>query len=97
MMDQMLEDLQLELASNHHDLPTPEVQKFFDLLKAREETLQGVVSAIHRLLEVGIFYSNQYKSCTLRAYLSKPGMRTINLLVGARYETPTRTKRQDEN
>jgi hypothetical protein len=40
-MDQMLEDLQPEVAPNHHDSPTLEVQKFFDLLKASEETLHG--------------------------------------------------------
>jgi hypothetical protein len=39
-MDQMFEDLQPELA-HHHDSPTPEVQKFFDLLKASEEPLHG--------------------------------------------------------
>jgi hypothetical protein len=27
----MLEDLQPELAPDHHDSPTPEVQKFFDI------------------------------------------------------------------
>jgi hypothetical protein len=37
----MLEDLQPELAPDHHDSPTPEVQKFFDLLKALEEPLHG--------------------------------------------------------
>jgi hypothetical protein len=35
-MDQMLEDLQPKLAPDHHDSPTTEVQKFFDLLKASE-------------------------------------------------------------
>jgi hypothetical protein len=33
-MDQMLEDLQPELAPDHHDSSTLEVLKFFDLLKA---------------------------------------------------------------
>jgi hypothetical protein len=37
----MLEDLQPELAPDHHDSPTPEVQKFFDLLKALEEPLHA--------------------------------------------------------
>jgi hypothetical protein len=36
-MDKMFED-QHELDSDHHDSPTPEVQKFFDL-KASEEPL----------------------------------------------------------
>jgi hypothetical protein len=36
-MDHMLEDLQPELVPDHHDSPTPEVQKFFDLLKVSEE------------------------------------------------------------
>jgi hypothetical protein len=40
-MDQMFEDLQPELAPDHHDSPTPKVQKFFDLLKASEEPLHG--------------------------------------------------------
>jgi hypothetical protein len=40
-MDHMLEDLQPELAPDHHDSPTLEVQKFFDLLKALEEPLHG--------------------------------------------------------
>jgi hypothetical protein len=35
-MNQMLEDLQPELALDHHDSQTPEVQKFFDLLKTSE-------------------------------------------------------------
>jgi hypothetical protein len=38
-MDQMLEDLQFELNLDRHDSPTPEVQKFFDLLKASKEPL----------------------------------------------------------
>jgi hypothetical protein len=40
-MDQMLEDLQPELTPDHHDSLTPEVHKFFDLLKASEEPLHG--------------------------------------------------------
>jgi hypothetical protein len=40
-MDEMLEDLQPELALDHHDSSTSEVQKFFDLLKASEEPLHG--------------------------------------------------------
>jgi hypothetical protein len=43
----------------------------------------------HRWLEVGAFSPNQYKSCALRAHHPEPGTRTINLLVGVRYETPT--------
>jgi hypothetical protein len=35
----MLKDLHPKLAPDYHDSPTPEVQKFFDLLKALEEPL----------------------------------------------------------
>jgi hypothetical protein len=56
-MDQMLEDLQPELAPDHHDSPTPEVQKFFDLLKASEEPLHGhtdvtVLEFVTRLMSI---------------------------------------------
>lgn len=40
-MVHMLEDVHLKLDPNHHDSPTPEFQKFFDLLKALEEPLHG--------------------------------------------------------
>jgi hypothetical protein len=43
-MDQMLEDLQPKLAPDHHDSPTPEVEKFFDLLKPSEEPLTGTLT-----------------------------------------------------
>jgi hypothetical protein len=53
----MLEDLQHELAPDHHDSPTPEVQKFFDLLKASEEPLHGhtdvtVLEFVTRLMSI---------------------------------------------
>jgi hypothetical protein len=56
-MDHMLEDLQPELAPDHHDSPTPEVQKFFDLLKASEEPLHGhtyvtVLEFVTRLMSI---------------------------------------------
>jgi hypothetical protein len=56
-MDQMLKDLQPELAPDHHDSPTPEVQKFFDLLKASEEPLHGhtdvtVLEFVTRLMSI---------------------------------------------
>jgi hypothetical protein len=38
-----------------------------------------------------MFCPNQYKSYALRAHYPELGTRTINLLVGARYETPTST------
>jgi hypothetical protein len=38
-MDEMLDAIRLELEINHEDLPTPEVQKFFDMLRASEEQL----------------------------------------------------------
>jgi hypothetical protein len=68
-MDHMLEDLQLELAPNHHDSPTPEVQKFFDLLKASEEPLHGhtdvtVLEFVTRLMSIKskfAFSINYYK------------------------------------
>jgi hypothetical protein len=40
-IDHVLEDLQHELAPDHHDSATREVQKFFDLLKASKEPLYG--------------------------------------------------------
>jgi hypothetical protein len=42
-MDQMLENLQPELAPDHHDSPTPEVQKFFDLLKRQKSLFTGTL------------------------------------------------------
>jgi hypothetical protein len=56
-MDQMLEDLQPELTPDHHDSPTPEVQMFFDLLKASEEPLHGhsdvtVLEFVTRLMSI---------------------------------------------
>jgi hypothetical protein len=40
-MDEMLDAIWLELETNHEDPPTPEVQKFFDMLSASEEPLHG--------------------------------------------------------
>jgi hypothetical protein len=68
-MDQMLEDLETELAPDHHDSPTPEVQKFFDLLKASEEPLHGhtdvtVLEFVTRLMSIKskfAFLINCYK------------------------------------
>jgi hypothetical protein len=37
----MFENLHPKLDLGHHDSPTLEVQKFFDLLKASEEPLHG--------------------------------------------------------
>jgi hypothetical protein len=51
--------------------------------------INGVGSASHWWLEAGTLCSNQYKPYALRAHPPEPGTRTINLLVGARYETPT--------
>jgi hypothetical protein len=38
-MDEMLDAIQPELETNHEDPPIPEVQKFFDMLRASEEPL----------------------------------------------------------
>ena len=38
-MDKMLEAIRPEVESESEETPTPEVQKFFDLLKASEEPL----------------------------------------------------------
>jgi hypothetical protein len=46
----------------------------------------------HRWLKVGTFCSNQYKSYAHRAHFLEPETRTINLLVRARFETPTLQK-----
>jgi hypothetical protein len=53
----MLEDLQPELAPDHHDSPTSKVQKFFDHLKASEEPLHGhtdvtVLEVMTRLMSI---------------------------------------------
>jgi hypothetical protein len=41
MMDEMLDAIWLELETNHEDPPTPDVQKFFDMLSTSEEPLHG--------------------------------------------------------
>jgi hypothetical protein len=56
-MDHMLEDLQPELDPDHHDSPTLEVQKFFELLKASEEPLHGhtdvtILEFVTRLMSI---------------------------------------------
>jgi hypothetical protein len=38
-MDEMLDTIWLELETNSEDPPTPEVQKFFDMFRASEESL----------------------------------------------------------
>jgi hypothetical protein len=38
-MDEMLDAIRSDLETNREDPPTPEVQKFFDMLKALEESL----------------------------------------------------------
>jgi hypothetical protein len=38
-MDEMLDAIWLELETNHEDPPTLEVQKFFNMLRASEESL----------------------------------------------------------
>jgi hypothetical protein len=38
-MNEMFDAIRSELETNHEDPPTPEVQKFFDLLRASEELL----------------------------------------------------------
>jgi hypothetical protein len=38
-MDEMFDAIRSELETNCEDPPTPEVQKFFDVLKASEEVL----------------------------------------------------------
>jgi hypothetical protein len=40
-MDEMLDAIWLELETNHEDPPTPDVQKFFDMLSTSEEPLHG--------------------------------------------------------
>jgi hypothetical protein len=68
-IDQMFEDLQPELAQDHHDSPTLKVHKFFDLLKASEEPLHGhtdvtVLEVVTRLMSIKFkfaFSINCYK------------------------------------
>jgi hypothetical protein len=38
-LDEMLDAIWLDLETNHENPPTPEVEKFFDMLKASEESL----------------------------------------------------------
>jgi hypothetical protein len=38
-MDEMLDAIRSELETNPEDPPTPEVQKFFDILRASDESL----------------------------------------------------------
>jgi hypothetical protein len=47
-MDEILDAIRPELEVNREDPPTPEVQKFFDMLKASEESLheQTIVSVL---------------------------------------------------
>lgn len=64
----MLEDLCLELDPYLHDSPTPEVHKFFDLLKALEKPQNDhtkvTCSWIHDL-----FGGNQVQVCILNQWL----------------------------
>jgi hypothetical protein len=44
-MDEMFDAIWPELETNYEDSPTPEVQKFFDMLKASEESLHEHTTA----------------------------------------------------
>jgi hypothetical protein len=57
MMDEMLDAIRPELKTNREDSPTPEVQKFFDMLKASEEPLHqhttvSVIAFITRIMSI---------------------------------------------
>jgi hypothetical protein len=56
-MDEMLDAIQPELETNHEDPPTPEVQKFFDMLRASEEplhkhTIVSVLAFVTRITSI---------------------------------------------
>jgi hypothetical protein len=68
-MDEMLDAIQPEFGTNPEDPPTPEVQKFFDILRASEEplhehTIVSVLAFVTRLIAIkskSTFSNNCYK------------------------------------
>jgi hypothetical protein len=68
-MDEMLNSIYLEFEAYFEDPPTPEVQKFFELLKASEEVvhehmIMSVLSFVTRLMAIKskfVFSNNCYK------------------------------------
>jgi hypothetical protein len=68
-MDEMFDAIQPELETNHEDPPTPKVQKFFDILRASQESLQDhttvrVLDFVTRLMAIKskfTFQNNCYK------------------------------------
>jgi hypothetical protein len=56
-MDEMLDAIRPELETNREDPPTPEVQKFFEMLRASEEPLHehltvGVLAFVTRITSI---------------------------------------------
>jgi hypothetical protein len=69
MMHEMLDAIWLELETNPEDPPTPEVQKFFNILRDSKESLQehmtvSVLTFVTRLVAIKskfVFSNNCYK------------------------------------
>jgi hypothetical protein len=59
-MDEMLYAIRSELETNREDPPTPEVQKFFDMLKALEESLHEHTT-VSILAFITLYYVHQVK------------------------------------
>ncbi len=53
-MDEMLDAIRPELETNPEDPPTPEVQKFFDMLRASEEPLHE-----HTIVSISLWSGRQ--------------------------------------
>jgi hypothetical protein len=56
-MDEMIDAIRLELKRNHEDRPTLEVQKFFDMFKASEESLHehttvSIIAVVTRIMSI---------------------------------------------
>jgi hypothetical protein len=67
MMDEMLDAIRSELETNSKDRPTSEVQKFFDMLRALEESLHehttlSVLAFVTRFMAIKLkfVFSNKY-------------------------------------
>jgi hypothetical protein len=73
-MDEMLDAIRLELETNREDPPTPEVQKFFDMLKALEEPLHE-----HTIISVLAFVTRITSIKSKFAFSNKCYMELVRL------------------
>jgi hypothetical protein len=74
-MDEMLDAIRPELETNHEDHSTPEVQKYFDMLKASEEPLHehttvNVLAFVTHITSIKskFAFSNKYYKELLRLF-----------------------------